>query len=183
MGSHQPFKTDLETIRKRAREKMADGALTAAYGADRDQVVSVLQEILATEIVCTLRYTHHALVAEGIFGEIAKAEFEEHAAEEQEHMRRVAERICQLGGKPDMNPATLTARSHAEYVEAAGLLEMIQENLVAERIAVHSYSEIARWLGDKDPTTRRMIEEILEQEEEHADDMAGLLAKLEKQVR
>lgn len=179
----QPFKTDLETIRVQAREKMMQGAVTEAYGANREQVISVLNEVLATEIVCTLRYTQHALTAEGIFGEIAKAEFEEHAEEERSHARQVAERITQLDGVPNLNPATLTERSHAEYKEASDLVEMIKEDLVAERIAVHTYSEVIRWLGDGDPTTRRMMEGILAQEEEHADDMAGLLEKFSKQRR
>jgi bacterioferritin len=183
MPNAEPFKTDIEAIRTRAREKMMAGAVTDAYGADREQVVSVLNEVLATEIVCTLRYTHHALMADGMFGEIVKKEFEEHAAEERGHAEKVAERIRQLDGKPDMNPASLTARSHAEYREGDGLIGMIKENLVAERIAIHSYSEVARWLGERDPTTRRMIEEILEQEEEHADEMADLLQRLQKEQK
>lgn len=179
----EPFKTDIENVRRRAREKMMEGPMTDAYAADRKRVVGVLNEVLATEIICTLRYQHHALMADGIFGEIVKEEFEEHAKEEQAHATRVAERIRQLDGKPDLNPATLTQRAHAEYKEGDGLIGMIRENLVAERIAIHTYSEVIRWLGDRDPTTRRLMEGILEQEEEHADEMADLLQRLDKEQK
>ncbi|MDX1569589.1 MAG: ferritin-like domain-containing protein [Xanthomonadales bacterium] len=175
---NQPFKTDIEAIRERARKEMQKGAVTEAYRADRDQVIKVLNEVLATEIVCVLRYKYHYFMASGIHGEQAAEEFLEHANDEQEHADRVAERITQLGGRPNFNPEGLHTRAHAEYVEGASLREMIEEDLVAERIAIETYSEIARWLKDDDSTTRRMIEEILEQEEEHADDMASLLDRL-----
>lgn len=176
----QPFKTDIEAIRKRAREKMAQGAVTHAYLADRERVIDVLNEVLATEIVCNLRYRHHYYMASGIDGEYAATEFLEHANDEQTHADWVAERITQLGGKPNFNPQGLATRSHAEYVEGDSLVEMIREDLVAERIAVETYSEIVRWLGDDDTTTRGIIEDILKQEEEHADDMAGLLEQFGK---
>ncbi len=175
----EPFKADIEAIRARAREKMMDGAVTDAYRADREQVIDVLQEILATEIVCVLRYKNHYYMASGIKAEVAAEEFLEHAQEEQEHADRVAERITQLGGNPNLNPEGLYSRSHAEYGSQETLREMIVEDLVAERVAVETYSEIVRWLGDDDTTTRRMIEDILQQEEEHADDLAGLLENME----
>jgi len=171
----QPFKADIETIRKRAREKMLDGAVTEAYLADREKVVDVLQEVLATEIVCTLRYRNHYYAASGINAQAVAAEFREHAGEEQAHTDWIAERIAQLGGLPDFNPQGLLTRSHAEYSTGDSLDAMIREDLIAERVAVETYSEIVRWLGDDDPTTRRLIEDILKQEEEHADDLAGLL--------
>jgi bacterioferritin len=173
-----PFKTDLETIRKRAEEKMGDGAVTRAYLADRDQVIAVLNDVLATEIVCNLRYRNHYFMANGIHSKSVADEFLAHANEEQQHADRVAERITQLGGVPNFNPEGITLRSHAEYAEADRLEEMIKEDLIAERVAIQTYSEIVRWLGDSDPTTRRMIEEILEVEEEHADDLARMLANL-----
>ncbi|HUO91414.1 MAG TPA: ferritin-like domain-containing protein [Rhizomicrobium sp.] len=172
------FLSDIQDIRKRAREHMSQGAVTAGYKADRDQVIKVLNEVLATELVCTLRYRRHYYAAEGFNSESVKQEFLEHADEELEHAGMVAERITQLGGEPDFNPKTLATRSHAEYVEGSTLRSMVQEDLVAERIAVETYSEIARWLGTDDPTTRRVIEEILAKEEEHADDMATLLGRL-----
>lgn len=175
----QPFKTDLEAIRKRARAKMADGAVTGAYKADTRVVVGVLNEVLATEIVCVLRYKSHYYMASGINSESVAAEFLQHATEEQSHADWVAERIAQLGGRPDLNPAGLATRSHSEYVEGDTLRSMIEENLVAERIAIETYSEIIRWLGDDDPTTRRLMEDILKMEEEHADDMATLLGRVE----
>jgi bacterioferritin len=173
-----PFKADIEAIRKRAKEKMEQGPVTGAYRADRDQVIKVLNEVLATEIVCNLRYRNHYFMARGINAGPVADEFLEHATEEQQHADAVAERITQLGGVPNMNPDGLATRSHAEYVERDGLEEMIREDLVAERIAIETYSEIARWLSDDDPTTRRLIETILEKEEEHADDLANLLAAL-----
>jgi bacterioferritin len=172
-----PFKLDLETIRTRAREHMLDGALTSNYGHDRDAVIKVLNEVLATEIVCTLRYRNNALVAEGIHADSVAEEFATHAAEEQGHADLVARRIVQLGGEPDMNPGTLVTRSHADYTTSAQLNDMIRDNLVAERVAVATYSEIVRWLGDGDATTRRIMEDLLAKEEEHADDLAGLLAR------
>ena len=176
--SKQPFKTDMEAIRKRARAKMMDGAVTAAYGADPKQVIDVLNDVLATEIVCILRYKNHYYMASGLHGETAAAEFLEHARQEQDHADWVAERITQLGGVPNLNPEGLQTRAHAEYIEGETLEEMITEDLVAERVAIETYSEMVRWLGDDDPTTRGIIETILKQEEEHADDMAGLLEKM-----
>lgn len=173
----QAFKADIEKIRERARHKMLDGAVTEAYRADRSQVIDVLQEILATEIVCTLRYRNHYFAASGIEAQAVAAEFKEHAAQEQQHTEWVAERISQLGGLPDFNPKGLESRAHAEYSTGATLEALIREDLVAERVAVETYSEIVRWLGDDDPTTRRLVEDILRQEEEHADDLAGLLEK------
>ena len=172
----KPFLTDLETIRKRAREKMEDGAITPAYGADREKVISVLNEVLATEIVCVLRYKNHYYMATGIAADPVAQEFLTHANEEQQHADQVAQRIVQLGGVPNLNPEGLATRSHAQYKEGSTLVEMIKEDLVAERIAIQTYSEIIRWLADGDPTTRRLIETILAVEEEHADDLASMLA-------
>lgn len=169
------FVADVQAIRDRARTHMEHGAVTESYGADREQVIQVLNEVLATEIVCALRYKRHYYMADGIHSETAKAEFAEHAAQEQEHADMVAERITQLNGAPDFNPAVLASRSHAQYAEGTSLKAMMQEDLVAERIAIETYGEIVRWLGDRDPTTRRMIEQILATEEDHADDMASLL--------
>lgn len=174
----QPFKTDLEAIRKRAREKMDEGAVTGAYLADKDKVVDVLQEVLATELVCILRYKNHYFMASGINAGPVAAEFLQHANEESMHADWVAQRITQLGGVPNFNPKGLSKRSHAAYEEGDTLNAMITEDLVAERIAIETYSEIVRWLGNDDPTTRRMIEDILKMEEEHADDLANLLATL-----
>ena len=172
------FKSDIEGIRKRALEKMEDGAVTSAYKADKSKVISVLNEVLATETVCVLRYKNHYFMAKGIHASAVEDEFLEHANQEQVHADKVAKRITELGGKADLNPATLVSRSHAEYGEGNTLEAMIREDLVAERIAVQTYAEIIRWLGNDDPTTRRMIEEILAQEEEHADDMAKLLERV-----
>ena len=174
----QPFVQDIQKIRERARKQMSQGAITESYRADREQVVKILQEVLATELVCVLRYKRHYFAAEGIHSEAPRQEFLEHAQEEQQHADQVAERIVQLNGKPDLDPRGLATRSHAEYVEGTDLTSMIEEDLVAERIAIETYSEIIRWLGDDDPTTRRMIEEILEKEEEHAEDLATLLAQM-----
>ena len=175
----QAFTMDLQTIRARAREKMADGAVTGAYLADREQVVGVLNEVLATEIVCVLRYRNHYYMASGINAQPVAAEFLEHANEEQQHADWVAERITQLGGRPNFDPEGLATRAHAEYAEGDTLAGMIREDLVAERIAIETYSEIVRWLKDNDPTTRRIIEDILKMEEEHADDLASLLEMVE----
>jgi bacterioferritin len=169
------FLTDIKTLRDRARRHIAKGAVTPGYKADPAAVVKILNEALATEIVCVLRYKRHQFMAKGIHAEGVAAEFAEHAAEEQSHADRIAERIVQLGGEPDYSPVTLTMRSHSEYVEGGSLVEMMQEDLVAERVAIESYSEIVRYLGEKDPTTRRLMEEILAKEEEHADDLASLL--------
>ncbi|HZQ26308.1 MAG TPA: ferritin-like domain-containing protein [Acidimicrobiales bacterium] len=169
------FLTDVETLRRSAREKMDEGPVTDAYGADRERVIAVLNEALATELVCYLRYKRHYFTAEGLNAGPVAAEFLQHANEELGHADQLAARITQLQGMPDFNPTTLTARSHAEYVEGDSLLDMVKEDLVAERIAIASYQEIARWLGDKDATTRRLLEEILAIEEEHADDLLSLL--------
>ncbi len=172
-----PFLSDIETLRARAREHLSDGALTPAYKGDAKQAIEILQTVLATEIVCVLRYTMHSIAATGVASEAVSAEFEEHAREEQAHMMAVAERIDQLGGKPDMNPAGLASRSASEYGTGETLREMIKENLVAERIAVEHYRELVRYFGDNDPTTRVMLEGILGNEEEHATDMLDLLNK------
>ncbi|MEX2455076.1 MAG: ferritin-like domain-containing protein [Rhodospirillaceae bacterium] len=174
----QPFKTDLEAIQKRARDKMMDGAVTDAYQADRHQVLEVLNEVLATEIVCILRYRNHYYMATGINADPVAQEFLQHANEEEMHADWVSVRISQLGGTPNWNPEGLLTRAHAAYAEGETLRQMIEEDLVAERVAIETYSEIIRWLGSDDPTTRRMIEDILKMEEEHADDLAGLLEGL-----
>jgi len=170
-----PFLTDVETLRKRARQHIAEGAVTSNYAADPELVCRVLNEALATEIVCVLRYKRHYFMAEGIHAESVKAEFKQHAAEEQEHADAIAERIVQLGGEPDFNPAILVGRSHSEYVEGKTLRDMILEDLVAERVAIESYREMIAWLDGKDSTTHKMLEWILGVEEEHADDMSSLL--------
>jgi bacterioferritin len=175
-GSATPFLTDVQTLRQRARQHIGEGAVTSNYGADPKVVVKVLNEALATEIVCVLRYKRHYFMAQGIASDAVKGEFLEHATQEQEHADEIAERIVQLGGEPDLNPDTLTSRSHAEYVEGTSLVDMLKEDLVAERIAIESYREIAQWLHGKDTTTQRMLEEILAVEEEHADDINSLLA-------
>jgi bacterioferritin len=172
------FLTDVKTLRKQARAQIKKGPVTAAYGADIDRVLEVLNTALATELVCVLRYRQHHFAAKGLDSEPVAAEFLVHANEEQAHADQIAERIGQLGGTPDLNPDTLSSRAHSEYRTAPGLLEMIKENLVAERIAVASYTEIINWLGHDDPTTRRMFEEILAVEEEHADDMLNFLDKI-----
>ncbi|WP_049621623.1 ferritin-like domain-containing protein [Frateuria defendens] len=176
----KPFLTDIETIRQRAREHIDQGAVTAGYGADRATVVKVLNEALATEIVCVLRYKYHYYMASGIHARSVAAEFLEHANEEQQHADRIAERITQLEGAPNLNPEGLLTRSHADYVEGDDLVDMIKEDLVAERIAIDSYRDIVRYLGNDDPTSRRMMEEILAMEEEHAEDLSTLLEALGK---
>ena len=173
--SESTFLSDIQAIRNRARRHIEEGAVTESYGADRDTVLKLLNEALATEIVCTLRYRRHYFMAKGIHSQGVAEEFLAHSNDEQGHADRIAERIVQLGGEPDFSPDGLTGRSHAEYVEAGSLTAMIRENLVAERIAIDSYSEMVRYFGDKDPTTRRMMEEILAVEEEHAEDMSDLL--------
>jgi bacterioferritin len=172
------FLSDIQTLRKRAREHIAQGAVTPGYHADRDVVIKLLNEALATEIICTLRYKRHYHMAKGIHAESVAAEFQEHASEEQQHADQIAERITQLGGAPDFSPDGLASRSHAEYVEGDTLEEMIKEDLVAERIAIDSYREMINYLGQNDSTSRRMLEEILAKEEEHADDLATLLEGL-----
>lgn len=171
------FLSDVKTLRERARKHMEDGAVTQDYGADRTTVLKLLNEALATELVCVLRYRRHYFMAKGIHAEPVAAEFKVHSDEEQGHADRIAARIVQLGGAPDFSPDTLSARSHSEYVEAGSLTDMIRENLVAERIAIESYREMVQYMGDRDPTTRRMLEEILAVEEEHADDLADMLVK------
>jgi bacterioferritin len=171
--------SQIEEIRERARRRITEGAVTEDYKLDRKQAIAILNEALATEIVCVLRYSFHYFMATGIHSQSVKEEFREHAAEEQEHASRIAERIKQLGGKPDMNPAILTDRSHSEYREGNTLADMIRENLIAERIAVETYREIIKFFGDRDPTSRIMMEDILSKEEEHADDMADLLVAVE----
>ncbi|GAA1367031.1 ferritin-like domain-containing protein [Streptomyces beijiangensis] len=172
------FLTDIKTLRERARREIGKGPVTDAYGADLPRVIQILNEALATEIVCTLRYKRHYFTATGMYSEPVAAEFLEHAREEQEHADKLATRIVQLGGEPDFDPDTLTSRSHAEYDASAGLAKMVEEDLVAERVAIASYTEIVQWLGDRDPTTRRVFEDLLAQEEEHADDLRGLLEQL-----
>ncbi|HTR02208.1 MAG TPA: ferritin-like domain-containing protein [Thermoanaerobaculia bacterium] len=175
---NRPFLSDVQTLRDRAREHMLRGAVTASYRADRDTVVRILNEALATEIVCILRYKRHHFMAAGIHAQAVAAEFLQHANEEQAHADQIAQRIVQLGGEPNFSPEGLATRSHSEYVEGTTLVEMIQEDLVAERVAIESYSEIIRYLANDDPTTRRMMEEILAMEEEHADDLKTLLETL-----
>jgi bacterioferritin len=169
------FLTDVKALRERARKNMERGALTDAYGLDPKQAIDVLNAAVATEVVCVLRYKRHFYAAKGLNKDAVAAEFLQHANDEQGHADLLSERITQLGGNPDLNPATLTARSHAEYVEGTDLVSMIQENLVAERIAIESYTEMIRFFGDRDITSRRLIEQILAVEEEHANDMLDLI--------
>ncbi|MBV8355556.1 MAG: ferritin-like domain-containing protein [Candidatus Eremiobacteraeota bacterium] len=171
----QPFLSDVKVLRRRAQEAIEKGAVTASYGLDAARAVEILQSALATEIVCILRYTANAVTAAGINSAEVKKEFEEHAGDELEHMNAIAERINQLGGVPDMNPDGLLGRAHSQYFGSGTLVDMIKENLIAERIAIESYTEMIRFFGDKDPTTRVMLEKILAQEEEHANDMHDLL--------
>jgi bacterioferritin len=170
------FLTDIETLRARAREHIEQGPITSAYGADRDRVVEVLNEALATEIVCVLRYKRHYYTATGINSGPIAAEFLQHATEEQTHADQIALRITQLQGEPNFDPDGLASRSHSEYDASDSLIAMIKEDLVAERVAIASYTEIIQWLGDSDPVTRRMVEDILAVEEEHADDLLNMLA-------
>jgi len=176
--AEKPFLSDVETLRKRARKAIEEGAVTPGYAADRQAVCRVLNEALATEIVCVLRYKRHYFMAQGLASDSVKKEFLEHANEEQAHADQIAERIVQLGGEPDLNPAVLAGRSHSEYVEGDNLVSMIREDLVAERVAIESYREIIAWLATADPTTRRLMEAILAVEEEHADDMQSLLSRM-----
>jgi bacterioferritin len=171
----QPFVTDIKALRDRARKHIEQGAITDGYRADRETVIKICNEALATEIVCVLRYKRHYFMADGINADSVAAEFLEHAGEEQAHADQIAERIVQLGGEPNLSPEGMADRSHSEYVEGTTLIDMIKEDLIAERIAIDSYKEIVAYLGDKDPTTRRMFEQILAVEEEHADDLASLL--------
>ena len=174
-GSKAPFLTDVKTLRDRARKHIDEGSVTAGYAADRDTVLKLLNDALATELVCTLRYRRHYFMARGIHSQSVAQEFLQHSNDEQAHADQIAERIVQLGGEPDFAPQGLATRSHAEYVEGTSLTSMIKEDLIAERIAIDSYREIVQYLGERDPTSRRMMEEILAKEEEHADDLADLL--------
>jgi len=171
----KPFLSDVEAIRARARQHIEQGPVTPSYEADKGTVLKLLNEALATEIVCTLRYRRHYFMANGLVAEAVKKEFLVHAQEEQAHADQIAERIVQLGGEPDFNPESLVSRSHAEYKEGADLLEMIKEDLVAERVAIESYREIVNWIGARDSTTRRLMEQILSVEEEHADELRSML--------
>ena len=171
----QPFLTDIKTLRERARQHIENGAVTEGYRADRETVVKLLNEALATEIVCVLRYKRHYFMATGIHAEGVAAEFLEHANDEQGHADQIAHRIVQLQGEPNFNPEGLLMRSHAEYVEGTTLTDMIREDLVAERIAIDSYREMITYFGNEDPTSRRLLEGILAVEEEHADDLVNLL--------
>jgi bacterioferritin len=176
----KPFLSDIQEIRRRARKHIEKGAVTEDYKADLQTSLRVLNEALATEIVCVLRYRRHHFMASGIHAQAVADEFLEHATEEQSHADQIAARIIQLNGEPNFNPEGLLMRSHSEYVEGQTLMEMIKEDLVAERIAIESYSEIIRYFGDKDPTSRRLMEEILAKEEEHADDMKTLIERVGK---
>jgi bacterioferritin len=171
----KPFLTDVKTLRERARKNIASGGVTFTYQGNVKKTIEILQSVLATEIVCVLRYTAHAVAASGISSEGVKSEFAQHAKEEAEHMNAVAERINQLGGKPDFNPTGLATRAASEYGSAENLVAMIKENLIAERIAVDHYRELIRYFGDDDPGTKSMLEWILKVEEEHANDMHDLL--------
>jgi bacterioferritin len=179
--SDQPFLSDIQEIRRRARQHMEKGAVTEGYKADLQTVLRLLNEALATEIVCVLRYKRHHFMARGLNAAAVAEEFAEHAAEEQTHADQIAERITQLDGEPNFNPEGLAMRSHSEYQEGTTLCDMIKEDLVAERIAIESYSEMIRYLGNNDPTSRRMMEEILAKEEEHAADMQTLIERIEKE--
>ncbi len=178
--TEKPFLTDVTELRRRARQHIEEGAVTDGYRADRDTVVKILNEALATEIVCVLRYKRHYFMAQGIHADPIASEFLTHANEEQGHADQIAGRIVQLGGSPNFSPEGLLSRSHSEYVEGTTLVDMIKEDLVAERVAIDSYNEMIRYVGDNDITTRRMLEEILAVEEEHADDLASFLADLDK---
>ena len=176
-GKHS-FLSDISAIRERARKHVGDGAVTPSYGADRETVLRLLNEALATELVCVLRYRRHYFMANGAVGEAIKKELLQHANEEQGHADAIAERIVQLGGEPDFNPMGITDRSHAEYIEGGSLADMVREDLVAERIAIESYTEMIRYIGDNDTTTKRMLEGILAVEEEHAEELASMLETL-----
>ncbi|WP_313623547.1 bacterioferritin [Achromobacter sp.] len=175
--ANRPFEMDVQAIRAKARQDIESGAITDTYRADRQTVLKLLNEALATEIVCVLRYKRHYFMARGLNAEPVAAEFAEHATQEQDHADKLAERIVQLGGEPNLSPKGLLERSHSEYVECKSLEEMIKENLIAERIAIDSYRQMIEYIGEQDSTTRRLLEEILAVEEEHADDMSDFLAK------
>ena len=174
----QFFVTDIQTLRARARQHIERGAVTPGYRANRETVIKILNEALATEIVCVLRYKRHFFMATGINAQSVAQEFLQHANEEQTHADQIAQRIVQLGGEPNFSPEGLTTRSHSEYVEGKSLIDMIKEDLVAERIAIDSYRDMINYFGNDDPTTRRLMETILAMEEEHADDLASLLEEL-----
>jgi len=174
----KPFLTDVRTLRKRAREHIEQGAVTKGYRAKRETVLKLLNDALATEIVCVLRYKRHYFMASGLNAQSVAQEFLQHANEEQAHADQIAQRIVQLGGAPNLSPEGMLSRSHSEYVEGENLLEMIREDLVAERVAIDSYREMIDYLATNDSTTRRMLEGILAMEEEHAEDLATLLAEL-----
>jgi len=176
----KPFASDISELRRRARQHIEEGAVTDGYRADKETVIKLLNEALATEIVCVLRYKRHYFMAQGIHSDPIAAEFLQHANEEQGHADQLAGRIVQLGGSPNFSPEGLTMRSHSEYVEGTTLLDMIKEDLIAERIAIDSYTEMIRYIGDNDITTRRILEGILAVEEEHADDLASFLADMDK---
>ena len=176
--ANKPFLTDIKTLRERARKHIENGAVTEGYRADRETAVKILNEALATEIVCVLRYKRHYFMASGIHAEGVAAEFLQHANDEQGHADQIAQRIVQLQGAPNFNPEGLLMRSHAEYVEGASLQDMIREDLVAERIAIDSYRDMINYFGNDDPTSRRLMESILAVEEEHADDLVSLLEKM-----
>ena len=173
-----PFLTDVKELRRRARQHIENGAVTEGYRGDRDTVIRLLNEALATEIVCVLRYKRHYFMASGIHAQAVAQEFLEHAGEEQGHADQIAERITQLGGAPNLSPEGMLGRSHSEYVEGENLVDMLREDLVAERVAIDSYGEMIRYVGENDPTTRRMLESILAVEEEHAEDLKTLLETL-----
>src|SRR5690242_4796677 len=176
------FTEDVESIRKRAMQKIEDGAVTQAYKGDVKRTIEILNEALATEIVCVLRYMHHYFMATGVHGMSVRDEFKEHADAEREHADKIADRIQQLGGKPDFNPKSLLERSASQYVEGSNLAEMVKEDLIAERIVIEVYTEMIRYFGDNDPTTRILIDEILRDEEEHASDLSDLLFVIDPQT-
>lgn len=182
MAKQQAFLTDVHELRRRAREHIERGAVTQSYRGDPELTCDILNQALATEIVCVLRYKRHFFMAKGLNKDAVAAEFLQHASDEQQHADSIAGRITQLGGAPDLNPAGLVTRSHSEYVEGENLVDMIREDLIAERIAIESYTEIIRYFGDNDPTTRRLMESILENEEEHANDMQDLIDRLEPEA-
>ena len=179
MSAPGQFVADIKAIRQRARQQLSDGAITKNYGGKVEDAIALLNHAVATEIVCVLRYKFHAVCAAGLASEAVKEEFAQHAKEEEEHLNLLAERINQLGGKPDLNPEGIASRAATEYVEGENLVDMIKENLIAERIAIETYREMVRYFGDKDPTTRIVLERILAQEEEHANDMHDLLVSHE----
>jgi bacterioferritin len=183
MAADSPFLTDVKELRRRARMQLEEGAVTEGYPLDRDRVIALLNAALATEVVCVLRYQRHYFMAQGLDSIAIADEFLEHANEEQMHAMQIARRIAELNGAPDFNPDGLRSRSHSEYVECNSLVEMIREDLIAERIAIDSYRELIAFFGDKDPTSRRVMEDILAKEEEHAEDLADLLKQHARRVK